>query len=514
MEINNFNGIAPRFDDNLKPGYATTAENIDLSNGKIRPVSDDLLIEANTTSVNSIFYHSATWYSGADKYYLSWRIGDYDLLIYLTAGVPYKTVGSVSAPLGQTRLVAPTLADGGAGLLDDTYSYFITTTRSVGGYTDESGPSAVASITVALKQVTVTAPTISDSLVTFWNIYRISNSSGEYQFVAQVAAATSSYTDNIIDADLDTAPTVFYTSDQGNEITWDKPLIAFDGMATDIESGLIMAWKDSTLYWNEPGYPDAWPSFYNMNFPSTIQRVIPFAGSWAIMTEKGPFRVDGTHPELLQQSKVLGKEPCISTAACLTSRGVAYESDSGIVLFNLIDTKVITDSVFTEQWFKDNIDSDSAFMLENDNIIYLFHDDGILIGDSRVAPIIWTTSTIIATAAAVRKDLGELYFLDSAGITQLAGGSGSKTWTWQSGDLLQAGTGADTPVLGTEIIGSGTITATVYVDDLEKKSKALDFAMYRNRRIFPPAYTFGRAAQVKLTGTGQVDEIIHGVTDA
>ena len=46
VKINNFLGIAPKFGSNLKVGGAVTAENIDLSDGKIKAMADDLLIEA------------------------------------------------------------------------------------------------------------------------------------------------------------------------------------------------------------------------------------------------------------------------------------------------------------------------------------------------------------------------------------------------------------------------------------------------------------------------------------
>jgi len=80
--------------------------------------------------------------------------------------------------------------------------------------------------------------------------------------------------------------------------------------------------------------------------------VVPFAGSLAVLCEDGPYRVDGTHPELLHASKPLGKEPCLAAASCNGARGVYYLSDSGIALYNLVDSVVITNEAFTEDWFQ------------------------------------------------------------------------------------------------------------------------------------------------------------------
>ena len=503
-------GIAPRFDPNLKVGFARTAENADLTSGKLRAMADASLEVADTNLYNSMFYFAGAWERNTDRFYLEWKIGTYDILIYLVDGVPTKKIGSSTAILGQPRLAAPTAADNGGGALTDTFSYIITTTRSVGGFTEESGPStASAEITVAAKKILVTAPTISDSDVTFWNIYRISNTSGEYQFAATVAVATTTYDDNNADTDLGASPTTWYTSDQGNTITWDKPQVTFDGMiAAEPYTGMLFFWKGSTLYWTEPGHPDAMPAFYNMNFPSDIQRVFPFAGTLAVLTKTGPHRVDGPHPELLQPSKVLGEEPCISTAAAKTTRGIAYLSDTGIVLFNLVDTAIMTDERFTEQWFADNVTAAGAFMEENDGKIYLFHSGGVLVMDARTRAVIFTTMDIVAYSSHVRPDTGELYYMDSAGVKKLAGGTGTLTWTWQSGDLVGRHP-EDKDFEGIELIGSGVITATLYIDGTQVATKAMTFSQYRGRILkIDSDVNNGRAMQVKLTGTGQFDEII------
>lgn len=496
--------MAPRYGLNLKPGYGVTAENCDLADGSIKPMADSLLIQSDTNKYNSLYFHDSAFVFGNNKHYLSWKIGDNNLMIHLVSGVPYKG-GEL---LGQAQLGAPTVAVNGTGSLTGKFTYFITTTRNIMGMTDESGPSTISSeITVSENIIRITRPTISDTKVTLWTVYRISQDSGEWQFVAEVNADETTYDDNNLDSSLSGTPTTYYTSDQGNEIIHDIPQTTFDGLSTKPQAGLIFAWNGSTLYWNEPGLPDAWPSFYTMNFPADIKRVIPVGGAWAVLTAIGPFRLDGTHPELLQQSLLLGEEPCIGTAACEMPGGVAYLSDSGIVLFDLTQTQVLTDGGFTEKWFKDNVTASTAFMVENDNKVYLFHSNGVLIGDLRVSPYIWSTLDIIAYAAHNRKDNGELYYIDDNGVQQLEGGAGYLTWTWQSGDLIGK-TPEEKIFDAVEVIGSVTITATLYVEEVQKAAKALSFDMIRNRTLGFPEESIGRAMQIKLAGTGTVTEII------
>jgi len=608
LTISKFQGIAPRYEPDLKidsrtgKAWARTAQNIDLSSGKIKALLDNLLQEADTNFYNSLTRYNSAWEKGNNRYFCEWKINNLDLLFYLDGGIIKKKVGASVADLGQTRPEPPTLeilskdltdgatyrwiasshgtneyyceliaggdpslaeatavyinssqaikgvlgmlaagewgygdndtlgfstiyvrlSDGtdpdtkapnyvvhNGGVLDGDYIYIITTTRSVGGHTDESGPSIESEeLTANLNQIRITRPTITDANVTHWNIYRYTVEGGDYQFIVQVAIATTFYDDNIADADVGDAISTWYISDQGNNIVFDKPPGSVDGLITEPHSGMLFFWIGSTLYWTEPGYPDAAPSFYNMNFPANIKKVIPLGGIVAVLTEMGPFRIDGTHPELFQQSKLLGEEPCISSAACKTRSGIAYLCDSGIALFDLTSTSVISDEEFTEKWFESNVSSSGAVMAENDNILYLFHSRGTLVVDVRVSPAIWTTLALIAYAA-FKNDLdGKLYIIDSEGIKQIQGATTYLTWSWRSGNILMD-TVSPKEFQSIELIGNGTdIVATLYLDGTQKASKTMGFDMEDDRMLKMPEGERGRALQILLSGSGEITELI------
>lgn len=572
ITLKDFQGISPRFGDNLPPGVATIAQNVDLSSRKIRQ-----LPEARRTVPDNLY----------DGLTFTWPISGLDLGISISSGVLMKEVAGVSATLGHdapsgvnvaTITVRTSLADGvtyqwtasGSGT-DEYYceiagggdpsladpdavrvdgalategilgslaegewgygdndtlgwstvyvrltggsdpdtagkiiyhetdngnvvgsvTYIITTTRNVGGHIDESGPTSPSvEIPGCLgDQILLTCPVLTESYVTHWNIYRLSSNTGEYLFVAQVAAATSTYTDNLADASLGSAVTTWYTSSQENEIIFAKPgSTSMDGIATKPYAGMIFAWDGETLYWSEPGLPDAWPDFYNMNFPSKIKRVVVLGGALAVLTEDYPFRVDGTNPELLQQSDVLGNDPCPGTAAYPTSQGVVFLTDSGIGLFNLFNVSILSDTHFTEQWFNDNISSIGAELIETDRIIYLVHSGGVLVLDNQLAErSIW-------------------YVLDE---------DTAETWIWQSGDILVDG--QDMEWLSIAAKGFGSVAVTVYLDGVELATKTLDLdsTMDRNKRLQFPLRSIGRALQIKLTGAESgVDEVFIEVDRA
>lgn len=718
IALSGFKGIAPRYGDQVKPGVAVTALNCELNRGKLGPRNSDILIEAGAGGYNSIVKFGDTWVYGTDAYFLQWKIGDTDLLIYLDSGTLKRRIGSTVVDLGQPIPSVPTateatsrltlsdletyewrksssnsevyctLIGGGdpsltkpdtlyingaaategtmgsltagqwdygdndtlgfstiyvklslpasvgsatewvassqtdhyylsgpldwgigigqlpynpegcligydealhgtfylgtigalaynecaygdldtlgyttlyikfdqapvtggwvrvwdtlkswhiiqcytfslgqvgavedgntitwekdAGDLTGTYRYLITVTREVDGYQDESGPSEPTSeLTVTDAKIQVAKPAITESSAAYWNLYRISTDTGEYQLVAQIPIATATYTDNIEDADLGVTPPGWYTSTLGNEIIYAKPPTGMDGISVDIHAGMIFAWKGSTLYFSEPGAPDAWPDIYTIKFQSDIKHVIPFAGSVAVLCETGPYRIDGTNPEQLQQSKPLGREPCIGSAACATNKGVMYLSDTGLVLFNLVDTQVFSLEAFTEDWFEDNVTASSAMVCASHDTAFLFHSGGVLLYNSTTGQ--WTTLSLVAEAIWVNPEDGDVYFLVSgSGIYRLFDGDAFIDFQWASGQIKGRDPEADKRWLKIRGKGSGTVAVTASVDGMEVSTKSIDLGatLDRDRQMNLPASASGKALALELSGSGSVEELI------
>lgn len=109
--------------------------------------------------------------------------------------------------LGLTTPAAPTLTQstGGSLVPGATYSYEYTWEDELGR---ESSPSAATSITLSSSnnQVTVTKTTSAPTTqgATYWNVYRLNPGADTYKFVAQVAAATGTYSDTASDSVVNT----------------------------------------------------------------------------------------------------------------------------------------------------------------------------------------------------------------------------------------------------------------------------------------------------------------------
>jgi len=498
-----FMGIAPRYDTFLQEGYAVIAENCDLSSGKLKPLRDNSLVDELPISSDFVFY--TEWITGA-KDYIDWPINEFDILFYLEGTKLKKKIWPDVANVGQVVPTKPVIADAGAGNITDTVQYIVTWSRSVGGYVDESGPSFPSDeLQASGRQIQITRPTGYDSFVTHWNIYRIGYQTGEFQFVEAVVIADTTYTDNNFNADLSASPTTWFTSDQGNEIAFAPPP-ALSGV-TGPHAGMLFGWRESTLYWSEPGYADAWPVFYSVNFPSNIIAAMPFAGALAVLTQNGAFRIDGNHPELLQQTEALGAEPCLSSSVCRSSKGIFFLSDSGLTLFNNFESVVVSDQAFTEIWFRENITSASSVLAENDNVIYIFHSTGTLYFDMKTAQ----RATMPGIFNAVWKDHGTgwLYAGNSSGIYKIES-LNNTVMLWKSGDIVASI--KDIPWKEIEVIGTGEIILTVYIDDADIAAKVLIFNdLYRLRTLGLPQEYQGRRLQLQFQGTGTIEEVIPSV---
>jgi len=384
--------------------------------------------------------------------------------------------------------------------------YAITTLRTVEGVTDESGPSATTDmLEVKGQSVKITAPTFAAD-VDKWRIYRGDSLTGEFLLVAELDASQYEYTDDTASEDLGSAVDSWYTSPQGNTIIWDAPPTGLDGISLLPYSGMMFAFKGAFLYWCEPGNIDAWPrTNYWLQFPGEIRAVVPYGGSVVVLTEQGPFRLDGAGPELFSQTKPIESFPCVANTAIPTSTGIVYLSDKGLCLFNLSNTIVLTESFFDEAWFRENVVSASAYLVENDNVIYLTQPSFVLCGDYRNGTPEWTLLSIASTSAWVDIAEGAVYYASDGDIARLHGGTGALSWVWKSGDFL-ADHLQNKLWHGAEVRGAGTVTLKVYdADGGLLVQKALDLTTHWGRTVRIPVPRPMPFVVLEFSGTGTVD---------
>jgi len=508
--IRTFHGLAPKLEGNLPLGFAVQALDVDVSSGKIQPVRENRYVTAVTGAPSDIILRSGVWQYGTSRYFAPWTYGDLDLLWYLDSGTVKRRVGAGAeddAGLDKPPDIV-SAATGGAGSLTGTYQYVVVHKRVVGGYTDFSQPSdPSAEVVAAAQEIDVQRGAIADPDVTHWWLFRIGSTTGQYEFVAEIAAATATYTDDLEDAELGEGLLTWYTSRQGNQILLTKPP-ALDGLCPELHYNMLLGWAGATLYASEPNMPDGWDqNVFLRRFPSTIRDVrVIGTGLVAVVTDEAVWRMYGSEPELFRPERALTPLPARAGRGAEGRGGLFYLTPDGVAYFDGTSCSVYSQPEFDRDWFLEHIPAAGSHMSFTDGILRLFHTGGYLQAQ-HLETKTWTQGSDVCTASWVDPVTRKQYVAIGTGIYELHGSESEyKTWTWRSADML-LGTELNKFFQPIEVQGSGTVTVTAYVDGvLAGGPKTLEWNSERGRRL-KLHRARGRALQVELSGTGEVYEL-------
>lgn len=388
------------------------------------------------------------------------------------------------------------------------WSYVITWERTVGAMIDESGPSDPVTLTTNTQGATITRPTSYPSGVTHWNIYRISNGyepTTDYQLVARVTIGNTYYDDTKDSEDLGDSIPTSYTTSSGEQIVFEELPVGFDGI-TGQHNGMFFGWKDATLYGSEPGLPDVWPVYYRWTLPAPILAALSTGSELLILTTEGVHRGIGTEPSgFFTTASLINRGITAADAWVSCEHGVFFLSRAGIVQVSGGVGRVISEPTLGAEFF-DDYTLTSAFMAYHEGVLYTFFSGGTLV--HCLATGSWSVQSAIYSAAYEDAATGTMQVLTSGGVIEELGGSADRmSYTYETGDLV-LGWPDIKSVNEVEVYGTGEVTVTVLVDGTQKAAKALNLGgSMRQRTIRLKANSWGRAARVRVQGTGEVKEI-------
>lgn len=311
-----------------------------------------------------------------------------------------------------------------------TYTY-------VSAFGEEGPPSPPSSLLTVIGTGDVSVGNLSQIPggsynITAKRIYRSSTvgSQAQYQFVAEVPVATSSYTDSKTQSDLGE---VLPSQD------WLPPPSGLKGLKM-MANGAAVAFKDNTLYLSEPNLPHAWPHKYPVDFQ--IVGVSPFRQSVAVLTTGYPFLASGADPSAMSLERLEFPHACLSKQSIVdTGDGCLYAGADGVVSIGAGGMKIVSDQLFTrEQWQKLNPSTMRAFFHDSRyHVLYQNRDNvrGMLIFDFSGQGAMLTTSNINFNAdiSAGYSDprTDTLYFAQGGFITRYNASSEPLSMTWRTG---------------------------------------------------------------------------------
>jgi hypothetical protein len=300
----------------------------------------------------------------------------------------------------------------------------------------EEGPPAEASDIVDLdpeQPVTISmggAPTGSFN-ITLKRIYRSSTvgSRAEFQFVAEIPVATTSYVDSVDQGDLgEVLPST----------GWVAPPAGLKGLRL-MANGAAVGFVGKTLYLSEPNLPHAWP--YQYPIDDEIVAVGVFGQSVAVLTNSYPYLFQGIDPAAMASTKLQLPQACASKRSLgETGDGVIYASPDGLVAIGSNVGLITQTSISRQQWQQYNPSSMQSYL--HDGRVAIFYTGlngvrGVLMFDLSGQGALMTTSNIneavgsAVTAGYQDAKTDTLYLALGSNIVRFDAGS-NMSLTWRS----------------------------------------------------------------------------------
>lgn len=357
-----FRGIAPKFAPQLLPDNAAqTASGCKFDSGALRPYKG-LSASVATVDINAktiYLYNRSTpaWQAfTTDTDIIKSPIAKdaYGRTYYADGTAPkMKAVGS--ATLYDLGIPAPATAgisiavDGTADpdppeATDQETRYYVIT--YVSAYDEEGLPStAMGPHTWSPGQHVdltslPTGPGTGTTNIASKRIYRTNtgSTSTEYQLVATISAATTSYADSVASSALGVVlPSAL----------WDPPPATLSGLCLH-PAGFAVGFSGSTLYCSETYLPHAWP--YSYPVAGEIVAIGIYGNTILVTTKDFPYLFSGSAPDSLSSEKAEISMACISKRGMVDMGDmVIYPSAEGLVGIGLSqEPSILTESIIDQ----------------------------------------------------------------------------------------------------------------------------------------------------------------------
>jgi hypothetical protein len=284
----------------------------------------------------------------------------------VTNGYPNGTwsLSSIQAAPPNTGTVAGATSIGGAQVrvtLNTTFglSQFDTITfASVGGMTSLNGTFRIQSLGPTANTLVVNldtaqtytsggswakaAPHNTSSMVK--RIYRTVGTGGDFLFVAEIAAATTTYTDAVAADDLGE---ILPTADSQLP---PKNLVSL----TSLPNGCLVGISGNELCFSDPYLPYSWPLRNRYTFGGVGVDIVAAGNSVIVLTDTSPILFTGSDPEAMSPSTMQTYAPCASKRGVVdVGGGCMFPSYDGLWIAAPGRVEKLTAKLYREEEWRD-----------------------------------------------------------------------------------------------------------------------------------------------------------------
>ena len=374
------------------------------------------------------------------------------------ATVPSATTLTVEVPVSATGAsTSGTISNGATfkGLVDQlpdfSTSYVYT---FVSSYGEEGPPSAASTVITTDDNATITVSNLSTAGAKSNNnfgsgagtkrIYRSNTGSNTtaFQFVAEVAMATTSYDDTSNNDELaEVIPSYYWVAppDDDTNVYPDGPMKGL----TALPNGIMAGFTGKRICFSEPFLPHAWPTSYRTAIEDNIVGMKAVGNGLIVTTEGSPYLVAGSDPASMSAIKIESTQACLSKTSMVDmGQYVIYAGAEGLVAAAGTDVQIITEGLISpDQWQSTYYPSTINATLWKGRYLGFYNTGsgfGGFIFDPRGGKNALTelTASALIRGTFTDPDDGNAYLIIANQIKKFQGGTTDQTYTWKSKDFV------------------------------------------------------------------------------
>ena len=457
-------GVAPRL---IADQFGQIAQNIDFESGRLTPTktNTDTYTLQNGARRSIYYYRDTNW--------LEWSEDGVDVVagpipndtnerLYFT-GDDYPRVGTVASmvsgssgyPVTTYRLGvpapsnAPTIAQSGtvtATETPETRAYVYTLVTSLG----EEGPPSLASTTLdvtSTETVTVSMPTGNNPSGNYFfssaakkRIYRSNTGSQftDFQFVAEVAFATTSFADTVSSSLLSEvlpSGTWIGPPDDNTSLYPDGPMLGL----TAVGNGVMAGFSGKRFCLSEPYLPHAWPIDYRITLEEDIVDIAATGNGVVALTDGTPYFVTGTDPAALTPIRIDLAQACVNKNSVVDmGEFVLYAAPDGLVAVSGSTGEVVSRGLISVDQWSTSFHPTLIRAFRHEGTYVAFYNNGGSLGgwvyDPRASEASFSTITVSAEVRGGFEDpkSGQLFVIEGNKIRKYRGGASNNTLTFKT----------------------------------------------------------------------------------
>lgn len=305
--------------------------------------------------------------------------------------------------------------------------YDMITFASVGGMTDLNGTFRIQSLGPTANTLVVnldtaqtytsggswtkTAPHNTTGMTK--RIYRTVGTGGDFLFVAEIAVATTSYTDAVAADDLgEILPTA-------DSLLPPKNLVSL----TNLPNGCLVGIAGNEICFSDPYMPYSWPLRNRYTISGIGVDLIAAGNSVIVLTDSYPVLFTGSDPEAMSPSVMQTYAPCIAKRGVVdVGGGAMYPSFDGLWIVAPGRVEKLTQKLYREEdWRLLRADTFVAGFVDGQYYARYYDDQNI--------PYTWLFDTA-ENDSVVRIEQDASYYLRNDVDGELYLAQGNKVYRW------------------------------------------------------------------------------------